>query len=689
MQRSVDAANSHAAPARPTRTRAVGAIGAVTAVAAVGCALYAATRSPAPAPDLTEPARAFEGKLRERAAALSARVATLSDLPRLAAAVATDATTVRDLTGEELAFRPRPGEIITIAQRLRDGRRVPLLTLPDGAEGELAEPGKAATTAGTRVSARSGTVIVSQTAEIKPTERADELIGLLTISSATDPQELSAPLLASAPGVRVEMGSAVISYGAPFPRAPGAGTRVEAHLPDGTVASLVFATALAQSSRTPWIAAAALAAVALAALGLAARGGTPPPRPAGEDLARGTSGGSPIPSVGGTLVAPEPSSAPRLPASAGTSPAAGSSSPSTSPPLPSSGSSWQPPSGGPRYPTTAPLVEGQAALPTAFAATMASSAVPPVAGAEQRIGRYALVRPLGQGGMAEVFLARAEGEAGFGKLVAFKVLQPAFASNPAVVDLFLDEARLVAGLDHPNIVQTHDLGKAGDRYFIAMEYVDGSDLARLIERIGARGERIPVPCALGILCRVCDGLHAAHTATGPDGKPLWLVHRDVKSANVFVSRTGAVKVGDFGIAKATHAVRISRTEVGQVKGTPGTMAPEQRLGQAVDRRADVYGVGAIAYELLSGAPVNLDLVALAARGIAGWPHLPPLSSLRPDVPRELEAAILKALSYEPAQRFEDCAAFEHALRTAGATTGLAEDKAIGAWARAELDRAQP
>jgi len=460
------------------------------------------------------------------------------------------------------------------------------------------------------------------------------------------------------------MGSAAISYGALFPLAPDSGTRVEAHLPDGAVATLVFATSGAPSSRAPWIAAAALAAVALVALSLAARrGGAGGKHADGDEGAASTVGGTR--SFSGTAVAPAPP-------------------PPGTPPLPSSPASPALP-GGPRYPPTAPLVENQPISP-AFAATMASGTAPAVAPAEQRIGRYAIVRPLGQGGMAEVFLARAEGEAGFGKLVAFKVLQPAFASNPAVVDLFLDEARLVAGLDHPNIVQTHDLGRAGDRYFIAMEYVDGSDLARLIERISARGERVPAACALGILCRVCDGLHAAHTATGPDGQPLWLVHRDVKSANVFVSRTGAVKVGDFGIAKATHAVRISRTEIGQVKGTPGTMAPEQRLGQAVDRRADVYGVGAIAYELLSGAPVNLDLVVLAARGIAGWPHLPPLSSLRPDLPRELDAAIFKALAYEPTQRFEDCAAFEQALRAVGAKIGLAEDKAIGAWARAELDR---
>jgi len=671
VRRSVSAAGPDSA--RPPRGRALATIGALGAAAAVGCAVYAALRAPATPADVTAPARAFEGRLREKAAALAARVATLSDLPRLAAAVATDATTVRDLTSEELAFRPRPGEIISIAQRLRDGRRVPLLTLPDGAE---AEP---ATAAGARTTVRNGTIVLSQTAEIKPTERADELTGLLTIASPADARELGATLLASAPGARVEMGSAVISYGALFPLAPDSGTRVEAHLPDGVVATLVFATAAAPSGRAPWIAAAALAAAALVALSLAARSGARAARLDADDGAAAAAG--PPPGFTGTVLAPTPSSV-RAPPAGGASPGpapslASSPSPSSSPAL----------AGAHRYPATAPLVEGPP-IGAAFASTMASNEVPPVVPTEQRIGRYVMVRPLGQGGMAEVFLARAEGEAGFGKLVAFKVLQPAFASNPAVVELFLDEARLVAGLDHPNIVQTHDLGRAGDRYFIAMEYVDGSDLARLIERISARGQRISVPCALGILCRVCDGLHAAHTATGPDGQPLWLVHRDVKSANVFVSRTGVVKVGDFGIAKATHAVRISRTEVGQVKGTPGTMAPEQRLGLAVDRRADVYGVGAIAYELLSGAPVNLDLVALAARGIAGWPHLPPPSSLRPDVPPELDAAIFKALAYEPTQRFEDCAAFEQALRAVGATTGLAEDKAIGAWARSELERSQ-
>ena len=306
-----------------------------------------------------------------------------------------------------------------------------------------------------------------------------------------------------------------------------------------------------------------------------------------------------------------------------------------------------------------------------------------------RIGRYAIIRPLGLGGMAEVFLARAEGEAGFGKQVALKVLQPFFARQQPVVDLFLDEARLASGLDHPNIVQIHDLGFASDQYFIAMEFVDGADLAQLISASAARNELVPLPVALALLRRICDGLHAAHTATGPDGQPLGLVHRDVKSANIYVSRNGAVKVGDFGIAKASHALRASRTEIGQVKGTPGYMAPEHRLGLPVDHRADLYGVGAVAYELLSGKPINLDLAALAEKGTVGWPHLPPLRTLREDVSVALDAVIERALSYYTDDRFADCAALEAALGELATHLGVADDKEIGRWARSLVTERQP
>jgi hypothetical protein len=519
--------------------------------------------------------------------------------------------------------------------------------------------------------------------EITPTERADELTGLLTITSPVDTADLGPTLLAEAPGARIEIGAASLAFGGLFPAGPEAGTRVPARLPEGEAATLVFAPAQVTSGTPVWALCGALVVIGLGAFVLGARRASTAAQEeaaAGDDGSRGLTGEPSRADLAAASAAPVASTA----LSTGASGSAASSRPA-----PESLMSSRPEGAtAVAKSATAPLAGG-VRVSGAFAPTIVPAPAATTGMSEQRIGRYVMVRPLGQGGMAEVFLARAEGEAGFGKLVAFKVLQPAFASNPAVVDLFLDEARLVAGLDHPNIVQTHDLGRAGDRYFIAMEYVDGLDLARLIEAVRARGERIALPLALAILCRICDGLHAAHTAVAPDKQPLWLVHRDVKSANVFVSRTGAVKVGDFGIAKATHAVRISRTEVGQVKGTPGTMAPEQRLGQEVDRRADVYGVGAIAYELVSGSPVNLDLVALAARGTVGWPHLPPLASLRPDVPRELDAIIVKALAYDPQHRYEDCSALEADLRSVGAKVGLAEDKAIGAWARSELDREAP
>ena len=186
--------------------------------------------------------------------------------------------------------------------------------------------------------------------------------------------------------------------------------------------------------------------------------------------------------------------------------------------------------------------------------------------------------------------------------------------------------------------------------------------------------------ALGILRGVCAGLQAAHDARQPDGQLLGLVHRDVKSANVFVARTGAVKVGDFGIAKAHHASWVRRTETGLVKGTPGYMAPEQRLGQAIDGRADLYGVGAIAYELLTGRPVNLDLALLAAKGQDGWPHLASIASVRPDVPPELEAAVMRALAFDREDRFPSCAALEQALEAiAVAHPPVAGDKTIARW----------
>jgi serine/threonine protein kinase len=320
--------------------------------------------------------------------------------------------------------------------------------------------------------------------------------------------------------------------------------------------------------------------------------------------------------------------------------------------------------------------------PSAFDAG-APSINPSNVGPGTMIGRWEVVRRLGSGGMADVYLARARGEAGFEKLVALKVMHAHLARNQRAVDHFLDEARLAARVHHPNVVAIQDLGKIGNDYAIVMEYVDGVDLERLLTSARAANRPVPVNVALGVLCRICDGLHAAHTATAPDGSALGIIHRDVKSANVLVSKQGGVKVVDFGIAKAAQQGHL--TMAGETKGTPSMMAPEQRVGEQVDVRADVYSVGAVGFELVTGHAVNLDLAALAHLGIENWPHLPPPSQLRPGLPPELDGILLRAMSYDRQQRPADCAAFEVTLEAVMKNNQLsASDKDIARWAEAEL-----
>jgi serine/threonine-protein kinase len=163
------------------------------------------------------------------------------------------------------------------------------------------------------------------------------------------------------------------------------------------------------------------------------------------------------------------------------------------------------------------------------------------------------------------------------------------------------------------------------------------------------------------------------------------VHRDVKAANVFVARNGAVKVGDFGIAKIASATRTAKTEIGEVKGTAAYMAPEQRVGEDVDARADVYAVGAICYELLTGREINLDLAMLAHLGREGWPHLAPPSQVRPGLPPELDALVFRAMAFERGDRFASCEELDEALADVVSRHDLhATEKVIARWIAEEL-----
>jgi len=304
------------------------------------------------------------------------------------------------------------------------------------------------------------------------------------------------------------------------------------------------------------------------------------------------------------------------------------------------------------------------------------------------IGRWEVKKRLGSGGMADVYLAQSKGEAGFEKLVAIKVMHAHLARNERSVEQFLDEARLAARIHHPNVVAIQDLGKIGDEYVIVMDYVDGVDLERLLTLARTANRSVPLDVGLGILCRICDGLNAAHIATGPDGSPLEIVHRDVKSANVLISRQGGVKVVDFGIAKA--ATQGHLTAAGETKGTPSMMAPEQRVGDVVDVRADVYAVAAVGFEILTGHAVNLDLAALAHLGLDNWPHLPLPSSLRPSLPTELDEILLRTMSFEREKRPADCLALEAQLEAVMKSHGLgATDKDIARWVESELHLQEP
>ncbi len=282
-------------------------------------------------------------------------------------------------------------------------------------------------------------------------------------------------------------------------------------------------------------------------------------------------------------------------------------------------------------------------------------------------GKYSLIAELGHGGMADVFLAVQQGPVGFNKLIVIKRLRETFADDPEFVAMLLDEARLAARLNHPNVVQTNEVGQVGRHHFIAMEYLDGQPFHRINHRASKKGG-VPLVFQARVLADVLAGLHHAHELQEFDGTHLGVVHRDVTPHNIFITYSGQVKVVDFGIAKAVG--RSAETRTGVVKGKVTYMAPEQAIGGVVDRRADLFSVGVMLFEAITGQRMwrNVQDLVVVSRLVNGEFETSP-KAVNPSVPDVLDAICRKALAPKPDDRYATAEEFQGALEDYIRSTG--------------------
>ena len=270
---------------------------------------------------------------------------------------------------------------------------------------------------------------------------------------------------------------------------------------------------------------------------------------------------------------------------------------------------------------------------------------------EQQFGKYILLDRIAVGGMAEIFLARQTGLEGFEKTVVLKRIRPHLGDKKTFVKMFLNEAKLAAQLSHPNIVTIHDLGKVGESYFIAMEYLFGRDMRRVMPKADALGIPFPIVHACKIASQVLEGLYYAHKKADIFGTPLGIVHRDVTPENIFVSFDGGVKILDFGIAKAANQVEMTRA--GEIKGKLSYMSPEQCMGKPLDARSDVFSMGVVLYEWVTGFKLftGESDVAVLKSITDGKIYRP--SYFKADVPEQVETILMKALEKDSAVRYQN------------------------------------
>ena len=280
-------------------------------------------------------------------------------------------------------------------------------------------------------------------------------------------------------------------------------------------------------------------------------------------------------------------------------------------------------------------------------------------------GKYSLLAKIATGGMAEIFLARGAG--GDKDLLVLKRILPHLAEDDHFVTMFRDEAELAAQLRHRNVCRVMEFGEFAGTWFIAMEYLHGVPLSRMMTRLSKAGKMLDHRVVAGIIVQACEGLHAAHEAKGPDGSLLNVVHRDVSPPNIMVTSEGMVKLLDFGIAKARGA--NSRTRTGTVKGKNAYMSPEQILGKPLDRRSDVFALAIVMYEMLAIKRLfHRDSDFLTFKAITEEP-IPDIKDRRPDMPPGMRAALLQAMARDPNGRFDTAMAFGNAIRNSVATLG--------------------
>ncbi len=290
--------------------------------------------------------------------------------------------------------------------------------------------------------------------------------------------------------------------------------------------------------------------------------------------------------------------------------------------------------------------------------------IPPELATPGRIGRYELRFELASGGMGSVYLARLDGTAGFEKLVALKRIHPHLAKEADCIEMFLDEAKIASRITHPNVCSVFDFGQADGEYYIAMEYLVGEPLARLFTQVAKLPEQrrsplLPLRMAR-IIADACEGLHAAHELKDASGDLLNVVHRDVSPRNLFITYDGAVQLVDFGVASARE--RLHKTSTGDVKGTIAYMAPEQLKAGSIDRRIDIWALGAALWEALAVKRLfKRDTTANTMFALL-YEEIDPPSKYRPQVPKELDEIALKALARDPNGRWQSAREMGQALR---------------------------